>query len=68
MALKAAYIVPHPPLAVPAVGRGQERMISATLAAYREVARRIAAHAPEVLVCISPHSAYFADWIYIAAG
>jgi len=68
MPLLAAYIVPHPPLAVAEVGRGQERAISATLAAYREVARRIAKHAPETLVFISPHSAYYADWIYVASG
>jgi len=68
MNLKAAYIVPHPPLAVPAVGRGQEHAIAATLESCREVARRIAAHAPAVLVFVSPHTAYYADWIYVAAG
>lgn len=38
MALLAAYAVPHPPLIVPAVGRGQETAIADTIAAYREVA------------------------------
>lgn len=68
MSLIAAYIVPHPPLAVPAVGRGEERAIQATINGYQEVARRIAEQAPDTIVLISPHTAYFGDWIYIAGG
>ncbi|MCL2889157.1 MAG: hypothetical protein FWE65_01905 [Eggerthellaceae bacterium] len=68
MSLKAAYILPHPPLAVAEVGRGEEARIADTLEGYREVARRIAAHKPDTIVFISPHSAYYADWIYVASG
>ena len=45
MSIVAAYVVPHPPLIVPAVGHGQERAIQATVDAYEEVACRIAAPA-----------------------
>ena len=38
MALQAAFIVPHPPLIVPAVGRGREEEIRTTIDAYDEVA------------------------------
>ena len=68
MSLEAAYIVPHPPLAVHEVGRGREAEIDATIEGYEEVARRIARIAPEKIVIISPHAAYYADWIYIAGG
>lgn len=68
MSLVAAYIVPHPPLAVPEVGRGQEKAIQATLDGYEEVARRIAHHAPDTIVIISPHTAYYADLIHLAGG
>lgn len=68
MSLAAAYIVPHPPLAVPEVGRGEELKIADTLAGYREVARRIAALEPETILVVSPHSAYYGDWIYLGAG
>ena len=61
MGIVAAYAVPHPPLAMPEVGRGQERAIQDTLDAYREVARRIAAHAPETIVVVSPHAPLFRD-------
>ena len=68
MSLKAAYIVPHPPLAVAEIGRGEEKEISDTLEGFREVARRIAAHKPDTLLFISPHSAYYGDWVYLGAG
>ena len=37
MSIVAAYAVPHPPLIVPSVGRGQERAIQKTVDAYEEV-------------------------------
>ncbi len=68
MSLEAAYIVPHPPLAVPEVGRGEENGIADTIRGYEYVASRIAEIAPDDIIIISPHTAYFADWIYIAGG
>ena len=66
MALLAAYAVPHPPLIVPAVGRGQEAAIADTIAAYREVARRVAAHRPDLIVITSPHAPLYRDGFFIA--
>ncbi|WP_451917387.1 AmmeMemoRadiSam system protein A [Adlercreutzia rubneri] len=66
MALLAAYVVPHPPLIVPAVGRGQEAAIADTIAAYREVARRVAAHRPDLIVITSPHAPLYRDGFFIA--
>ena len=66
MSLVAAYAVPHPPLIVPAVGQGQEAAIADTIAAYREVARRVAAHRPDVIVVTSPHAPLYRDGFFIA--
>ena len=66
MALLAAYAVPHPPLIVPAVGRGQEAEIADTVAAYQEVARRVAAHRPDVVVITSPHAPLYRDGFFIS--
>ena len=66
MALLAAYAVPHPPLIVPAVGRGQEAAIADTIAAYREVARHVAAHRPDLIVITSPHAPLYRDGFFIA--
>ena len=56
MSIVGAFMVPHPPLIVPAVGKGEEKVIAATIAAYRETARRIAALRPQTIVLSSPHT------------
>lgn len=61
MGILAAYAVPHPPLIVPAVGRGEEAKISDTIRSYEEVARRVAAHAPDTVVVLSPHAPAYRD-------
>ena len=43
MSILAAFMVPHPPMIVPAVGRGSEAQISKTIRAYEQVAEEIAA-------------------------
>ena len=68
MGIVAAYVVPHPPLIVAQVGRGQERAIQDTVDAYREVARRIAAHAPDTIVITSPHAPLFRDCFHVSTG
>lgn len=68
MSIIAAYAVPHPPLIVPAVGGGREQEISDTIAAYHEVARRIAKAAPDTLVISSPHTEMYYDYLHIAGG
>ena len=68
MSIVAAYVVPHPPLIVPAVGHGQERAIQATVDAYEEVARRIAAHEPDTIVVVSPHAPLYYDCFHISTG
>ena len=68
MGIVAAYAVPHPPLIVPSVGRGEERAIQSTVDAYEEVARRIAAHRPDTLIVSSPHAPFFRDCFFVATG
>lgn len=52
----AAYLLPHPPIIVPAVGREDLRRCRRTNDACREVAARIVARAPARLVLASPHA------------
>ena len=66
MSIVAAYAVPHPPLIVPAVGKGQEAAIQATIDGYEEVARRIAAHRPDTIIVTSPHAPAFSDGFFIS--
>lgn len=66
MGLLAVYAVPHPPLIVPAVGRGQEALVADTVAAYDEVARRTAAHRPDLVVITSPHAPAYRDGFFVS--
>ena len=68
MSVLAAYAVPHPPLAVPGVGRGREEEIAATVAALREVARRIRELEPETIVVSSPHATAYLDYLHLSGG
>ena len=68
MAILAAYAMPHPPLAVPGVGRGQEKGISDTLAAFDEAAGEIAGFEPEAIVFITPHNVNYSDYFHISPG
>ena len=68
MGIVGAYALPHPPLAIPEVGRGQEEGIAATIAGYQAVAEHIAELKPETIVVISPHSIMYADYLHISPG
>ena len=68
MAILAAFMVPHPPMIVPAVGRGSEKQIQKTIDAYEQVADEIAALAPETIIITSPHTVMYADYFHISPG
>ncbi len=63
-----AFMVPHPPLIIPEVGRGEERKIQDTIDAYHEVGRRIGELRPETIVLLSPHQVMYADYFHISPG
>ena len=66
MPILAGFMVPHPPLIVPAVGRGGEAEIEETTRAYERVAEEIAALKPETIIITSPHSIMYADYFHIS--
>ena len=68
MSLLAAYMVPHPPLIVPSVGRGGEEQNAQTAGAYERVAGEAAALAPDTVVVTSPHAVSYADYFHISPG
>ncbi len=68
MPLLGAFIVPHPPLIVPEVGKGEEKKIGDTIRSYREVAKRIAALKPDTIILTTPHSIMYSDYFHISPG
>lgn len=68
MAIKAAFMVPHPPLIVPEVGRGGEEKIKETTLSYEKAAQKIAGIKPETIVITSPHAVMYSDYFHISPG
>ena len=64
----AAYMVPHPPMIVPSVGRGSEKEIEETTRAYEQVAEEIAEIEPDTIIISSPHTVMYADYFHISPG
>ena len=68
MSIIAAFMVPHPPMIVPDVGRGSEKQVAKTIASYEKVADEIAALKPETIIISSPHSILYSDYFHISPG
>ena len=68
MSIVAAFMVPHPPMIVPEVGRGSENQVERTIKAYEKVADEIAALKPETIIISSPHSIMYSDYFHISPG
>lgn len=68
MGILAAFMVPHPPLIVPEVGRGGEKEIQRTVDAYHTVARQVGEEKPDTIVLASPHQVMYADYFHISPG
>ena len=66
MSILAAFMVPHPPMIVPEIGRGSEDQVTETALAYEKVAGEIAALAPDTIIITSPHSVMYADYFHIS--
>lgn len=68
MSILAAYMVPHPPLIIPEIGRGEEKVIQNTIDAYHTVAREIGELKPDTIILTSPHQTMYADYFHISPG
>lgn len=68
MAVAGAFIVPHPPLILPEIGRGEERKIQKTIDSYKKIAKEAAAMHPDTVVILSPHAIMYRDYFHISPG
>ena len=64
----AGFMVPHPPLIIPEIGKGEEETIRETINAYERAAEEIAALEPETIIITSPHSVMYGDYFHISPG
>lgn len=68
MGIQAAFMLPHPPLIVPEIGRGGEKEIQKTIDAYHACAKKLGSLQPETIVLLSPHQVMYADYFHISPG
>ena len=66
--IKAAFMVPHPPIIIPDIGKGEEKKIQKTIDAYHAVARKIGSLKPDTIVLMSPHQILYSDYFHISPG
>lgn len=63
--LGAGYLLPHPPVIVPEVGKGQEAEAAKTISALKMVATEIDRLRPDTVVLLSPHAPMFSDYVFM---
>ncbi|MBP5331078.1 MAG: hypothetical protein J6Y89_04435 [Lachnospiraceae bacterium] len=68
MSIIAAFMVPHPPMIIPQVGKGGEKQVAKTTESYMRVAEEIAELKPDTIIISSPHSVMYADYFHISPG
>ena len=68
MGVSGAVMVPHPPIIIPDIGKGEEKKIQGTIDAYHQAARRIASWKPDTIVLLSPHQIMYGDYFHISPG
>jgi len=61
---KGGFLMPHPPIIIPAVGHGREKDAAKTLDALEKLSLRMADIQPETIVLISPHAPVFSDFVF----
>lgn len=60
------YIMPHPPIIIPGIGRGRESEAEATIKAMQKAAREIGKDKPSTIILSTPHAPCFRDYVYIS--
>jgi AmmeMemoRadiSam system protein A/AmmeMemoRadiSam system protein B len=60
------YLMPHPPIIIPDIGKGEEKKIEETSLACNKIGREIADIKPETIILVTPHATMFSDAIAIS--
>ena len=61
-------MVPHPPIILPNIGRGEEKKIQDIADACQHAADAIVASQPDTILIVSPHAPSYFDYIQISDG
>ena len=64
--LNKVFIMPHPPIIIPEIGKGREKEAQKTIDGCRMAADRIADERPGTIIIISPHGPSYSNVVCIA--
>lgn len=65
MSFEGFYLLPHPPIVVPEIGKGEEKKIQATSSGFDQIAKEIAEKSPDTIITVTPHGTMFQDAVAI---
>lgn len=68
MPILAGYLMPHPPIMLPEVGRDEVLKVSKTLDAARRIGKEVETLTPETVVLITPHGPVFRDGLCVSTS
>ena len=63
--VKGLYLMPHPPIIIPRIGRGEEKKAQGTIDALEICAKEIKSKSPSTILIITPHGPIFEDAIVL---
>jgi AmmeMemoRadiSam system protein A/AmmeMemoRadiSam system protein B len=66
VSLQGFYLMPHPPIVIPEVGKGEEEKISNTSNSLHTLGKEIAKKSPDTIIIITPHGTMFQDAIALS--
>jgi len=64
----SAYLMPHPPIIIKEIGKGEERKISETIKSMEYVAEDVRQKIPDTIIVITPHGPVFRDAVAVSYG
>ncbi len=65
MSIISCFLMPHPPLIIPDIGKGEEKKIQDTIDSMDKIGTLISEYSPDTIVVITPHGNLFRDAISI---
>lgn len=65
MSIISCFLMPHPPLIIPDIGKGEEKKIQDTIDSMDRIGTLIAEYRPDTIIVITPHGNLFRDAISI---
>jgi len=67
MPILASFVLPHPPIIIPEIGKGEEEKIVLTFTSLNKVGEAIALLKPDLIILSSPHMEGYRDYFSVSS-